>query len=204
MLPKLAVEVRIGATNHRAFRLETDRIRFVKIESMSQSAPLRVKAIGHGIPDKWQVAIIDAQGMSNLNAANSNSIQDSEFYQVEKIDADHIDFLSLSGSGFEPYTGGGFLAFYLPKNLSSFTAARMDVKDSVGGTLRLTANTANGKLVIDPVNYSLMLTLTEADLATINAGEFVFDVELLGPGVIEAICSADSSFVVNGEVTTST
>ena len=47
-------------------------------------------------------------------------------------------------------------------------------------------------------------SLTDADLATLEARDYVFDIELISASAIDAICAADSVFTILPEVTTST
>ncbi|HNO35958.1 MAG TPA: hypothetical protein PKK30_16660, partial [Nitrospira sp.] len=87
MLSRLRLTVRRGASADIALRLETSAKKFAAITGMSKTAPLRVTAAGHGIPDMWYAAVIDARGMVEMNAADSNKIRESEFHQVAVIDA---------------------------------------------------------------------------------------------------------------------
>lgn len=203
-LPKLTLSARIGASADIALRLETTNLRFSAISSMSQSAPMRVTSPGHNIPDQWHVAIVDAKGMVELNAADSNAIRDAEFHQVTVVDADTVDFNGISSANFNRYTSGGFLAYYAPLDLSGYTSARADIKRRVGGAVELALNTTAGTLEIEVATSTLFVRLVEGSLSALSAREYVFDIELVGPSVVDAICSADSVFEVLPEVTTST
>ena len=202
-LPKLALSVRRGASEDIALRLETSAKKFAAITGMSKTAPLRVTASGHGIPDMWYAAVIDARGMTEMNAADSNKIRESEFHQITAIDANTVDFLEISSGGFKTYTGGGYLAYYEPLDLSGYTSARMDVKRRVGGDVELALNTTDGTLEIEAATHSVWIRLDDTDLAALPAREYVFDIELVSATAIDAICSAESVFEVLPEVTTS-
>ena len=202
-LPKLALSVRRGASEDIALRLETSAKKFAAITGMSKTAPLRVTASGHGIPDMWYAAVIDARGMVEMNAADSNKIRESEFHQVAVIDANTVDFTGLSAAGFKTYTGGGHLAYYAPMDLTGYTSARMDIKRRVGGDVELALNTENGTLEIDSSTHSVWIRLNDTHLAALPAMEYVFDIELVSATAVDAICSADSVLDVLPEVTTS-
>ena len=202
-LPKLLLSVRKGANADIALRLETSIIKFSEISAMTQSAPLRVTAAGHEIPDMWYAAVIDARGMVEMNAADSNKIRESEFHQVSVIDANTVDFTGLSAAGFKTYTGGGNLAYYAPMDLTGYTSARMDIKRRVGGDVELALNTADGTLEIDSSTHSVWIRLDDTHLTALPALEYVFDIELVSATAVDAICSADSVFEVLPEVTTS-
>lgn len=202
-LPKITIQARIGASTDAAIRLETSELRFIAITGMAKTAPLRVTAPSHGIPDLWYVAVIDARGMTEMNAADSNKIRDSEFHQITVIDANTVDFLDISSASFSAYTGGGYLAFYVPMDLSGYTSARMDVKRRVGGDVELALNTTDGTLDIEAASNTVWIRLDDTDLAALPAREHVFDIELISATAVDAICSADSVFEVLPEVTTS-
>lgn len=202
-LQKLKLSVRKGASVDIPLRIETGTLSFVEISAMSKSAPLMVTAPGHGIPDGWYVAIIDAKGMTELNAENSNSIRDSEFHRVTWIDADTIEFDYISSARFKTYTSGGYLAFYAPMDLSGYTSGRMDVKTRVGGDLMLALNTVDGTLEIEEETSTVWIRLADDALDDVSAKDYVFDIELLTATGVDALCSADSVFAVLDEVTTS-
>lgn len=202
-LQKLKLSVRKGASANIPLRLETGTLSFAAISAMAKSAPLRVTAPGHNIPDGWHVAIVDAKGMTELNAADSNSIRDSEFHRVTWIDADTVDFDGISAANFRTYTSGGYLAFYAPMSLASYTSARMDIKTRVGGDVILALNTTGGTLEIDAATSTVWIRLDDASLDAVAARDYVFDLELVSASAVDAICSADSVLEVLPEVTTS-
>jgi len=202
-LPTLKLEARLGASANIALRLETSEMRFSAITGMANSAPLRITSPGHGIPDLWCAAVIDARGMTEVNAADSNSLRDADFRQLTVVDANTVDLLEVSSAGFRAYAGGGYLAYYVPLDLSGYTAARMDIKRKVGGAVELALNTTAGTLEIDAAANAVWIRLDETDIVSLVAREYVFDIELISATEIDAICSADSVFTVLPEVTTS-
>lgn len=202
-LPKLKLSVRKGASADLPLRIETGTLSFAAISAMTNSAPLRVTATGHNIPDGWYVAIVDAQGMTELNAADSNEILDIEFHRVTWIDANTVDFDGISSASFKTYTSGGYLAFYAPMSLASYTSARMDIKTRVGGDVILALNTTNGTLEIEEATSTVWIRLPDDALDTVSARDYVFDIELVHATAVDAICSAESVLTVLPEVTTS-
>ena len=202
-LPKLTLSARLGASADIALRLETSVLKFVAITGMSKTAPLRVTAQSHGIPEMWYAAVIDSRGMTEMNAADSNKIRESEFHQITVIDANTVDFMEISSANFKTYTGGGYLAYYEPLDLSGYTSARMDIKRRVGGDVDLALNTTDGTLEIEASSNTVWIRLDDTTLDALPAREYVFDIELVSATAIDAICSAESVFEVLPEVTTS-
>lgn len=203
ILPKLTLAARLGASADIALRLETGELRFTPITGMAKTAPLRVTAVGHGSPDLWYAAVVDAGGMKELNASDSNNLRDSDFHQLTVIGVDTVDFIDVSAARFKTYTSGGYLAYFVPMVLSGYTSARMDIKKRVGGAVELALSTTAGTLELDDPANTLWIRLGDADLATLEAREYVFDIELISATAVDAICSADSVFEVLPEVTTS-
>lgn len=160
-LPKIKLSVRKGASADIPLRLETGTLSFAAISAMAKSAPLRVAATGHNIPDGWYVAIVDAKGMTELNATDSNAIRDNEFHRITWVDADTVDFDGISSANFKTYTSGGYLAFYAPMSLTSYTSARMDVKTRIGGDVILALNTTDGTLELDDVTSTVWIRLED-------------------------------------------
>lgn len=204
LLPKLKLSARIGASADIALRIETSVLRFVAISGMSRNAPLRVTAANHGIPDLWYAAIIDARGMTEMNAVDPNKIRESEFHQITVIDADTVDFMEVSSASFKAYAGGGYLAYYVPMDLSGYTSARMDIKRRVGGAVELALNTTDGTLEIEASTHSVWIRLDDTALDALQSREYVFDIELIRADGVDVLCSAESVFDVLPEVTTST
>ena len=122
------------------------------------------------------------------------------------IDSTTLDMLGVSSLSFRAHTANtGAVAFYAPKDLTDYTAARMDVKTSANDTIALiTFHTDDGTLEIDTVNGALWLRLLPDTLSTalVEVGEYVTDIELIRADGVDALC-ASSPFVVIEEVTTS-
>ena len=198
----LTLSLRLGATADIPIRVESDELTFAPITAMTKSAPVHIASTGHGIPDGWRAAVLNAGGMTELNAA-WNAIRDSDFRRLAVIDANTIAFPGVTSAGFRTYTSGGELAYYAPKDLSGYTAARMDIKRAVGGTVFASLNTTDGTIEIDAANGAVWLHITPTTLVELAAGDYVFDIELLDGAAVLALCSADSMLHLLPEVTTS-
>ena len=206
ILPKLTLSPRLGATHETAIRISSQTMLYAPISGMAQSAPLEITSTAHGIPDGWQVAVIGAKGMTELNAADPNDIKANEYHRCTVVDAATITIDGISSERFKAYQSGGHLAFRAPADLSGYASGRMDVKSKVGGDVLLTRNTVNGGMFIDSATSSVLVRLAPTTLsaAGLTAKDYVFDIELAtAGGAVDALCSADSVFSVQPEVTTS-
>jgi hypothetical protein len=193
--------IRLGASSDIPVRIETDALVFAQITGMTQSAALRVTAVAHGIPDSWRAAVMDAKGMTEMNVG-WNELRESNLRRITVIDANTVEFPGVSSFGFHAYTSGGALAFYQPKDLSGYTAARMDIKRSVGATALVSLSTGAGTMEIDSANHAVWLRIAPTMLSALPARDYVFDIEMIRANGIDAICSADSTLTVLPEVTT--
>lgn len=199
----LSLSLRIGATADIPIRVESDELTFAPIAAMTKSAPVHITSTGHGIPDGWRAAVLNAGGMTELNAA-WNAIRDSDFRRLAVIDVNTIAFPGVTSAGFRTYTTGGELAYYAPKDLSGYTAARMDIKRAPGGTVLASLNTAGGTIEIDAANNAVWLHIVPETLADLAAGGYLFDIELIDGTDVLALCSAESVLHLLPEITTST
>ncbi len=200
-LPRLRLHSRLGDTTEIPVRVESDAWSFALITAMSKTAPLRVTAEAHGIPDGWRAAIVDAGGMTELNTA-WDELTDSDLRRVTVIDANTVAIDGVCGIGFRNYTTGGALAFRTPRDLSGYTAAKMDLKKQVGGGIELSLTNDNGRLQIDEANHAVWIRLSDTDKAALTARAYVFDIELTRTDGIDALCSPDSTIDFVPEVTT--
>lgn len=201
-IQKLTLSVRRGSAEDIPIRIETGRWSYAGITAIGQTAPLRVTAPGHGVPDNWAVALMNVRAVGPFAAAN-NPPKPSDMHLATRVDADTVEFNVINGAGFRAFSGGGQLAWRVPLDLTLYVGARMNVRDRVGGTLLANYTTDNGKLQLDPINEALWLRLKETDTAALTAKPKVFDIELIrGGGDPDRICTADSALVVLEETTT--
>ncbi len=199
----LTLSLRLGATADIPIRVESDELTFAPITAMTKSAPVHIASTGHGIPDGWRAAVLNAGGMTELNAA-WNAIRDSDFRRLAVIDVNTIAFPGVTSAGFRTYTTGGELAYYTPKDLAGYTGARMDIKRAVGGAVLASLSTTDGTIEIDAPNCAVWLHITPTTLVELAAGDYVFDIELITSTDVLALCSAESVLHLLPEITTST
>ena len=160
---ELDIEIIQGKTFEKVLRWETEPFLFTAILGMSNTAPVRITTGVHGIPDGWRVAVVDAAGMTELNAA-SNPPKSADFRRATVVDTTHIEFNPISAGNYGTWTSGGYLQWYTPHDLTGYTA-RMAVKDKVGGTELLALTTANNRITIDDSAKKIDLKISATDTA---------------------------------------
>lgn len=191
--------MRLGSSADIQIRIETDEIVFALISSISRSAPARVVTqAAHGLLDGWRASVIDAKGMVAINDVRPTS--------VSVVDTTTIDLDGVSTLGMSAHTAdSGALKWHSPKDLSDYTGARMDIKRAVGATAVLSLHTDDGTLEIDAATSSVWIRLSPTALSTagVTARDYYFDIELIRPDGVDAICAATSVVTVLPEITTS-
>lgn len=200
-LLELTLTIRRGATIDLPIRVESSRIAYRAITSISRTAPMRVTATGHGLPPSWRAAIHGAGGIVEANAL-SRRLREIDLWRAEKVDANTIDFVDVDATSYHAYTSGGTLAYYSPLDLSAYTAATMMLKTDASGSAQATWNTSDGTMQLDASNAALWLRLSVAQSEAVAAGTYLFDIELTrSAGGVDAICAPTSTLVVQPEIT---
>lgn len=202
MLQKLTLTIRRGSAENIPIRIESSTWQYANITTVERSAPLRITALAHGIPDNWRVAIQNVKSVGDF-AAVSNPPKDAELHVAKRVDVDTVEFNTINGAAFRAHTVGGQLAYRAPLDLTLYVSARMNVRDKVNGTLLANWSTTAGTLELDSGNEALWLRLKEADTVALTAKNKVFDIELIrGNGDPDRVCAADSVLIVLEETTT--
>jgi hypothetical protein len=84
-------------------------------------------------------------------------------------------------------------------NLTNYTAAMQLRQNYNSDTADLTLNTSNGGIVITGAEGKLVLHATSAQTTALDAGFYVYDLEILSGGVVTRIIQGQ--ITVAGEVT---
>ena len=201
MLQKLNLTIRRGATNVIPIRIESGTWKYASITAVAQTAPLRITAPTHGIPDNWRAGIMNLSLAGDF-AAQNNPPKDAELRPVTVIDANTVEFNAINGAAFRAYVSGGQLAYREPLDLTPYNGARMDVKDKVGGTPLVSFELGLG-ITLETLTPALLLEPTIEQSMLLAAKDYVFDIELLRTaGGVDPICSAESTLTVLSEITT--
>ena len=168
--------IRQGKTFYAELRWETEPIVYKPITAMSQTAPIEMEVIGHGLTDGWRGAITNAKGMTELNA-EANNVQDADYHEITVVDADNITINKINATGFKPYISGGVLQYNSPGPLTG-ADVRMTIRDKVGGVELMTLTAANSRVNVNTVAKRIELTITADDTAAILWKSGVYDIEV--------------------------
>lgn len=168
-----------GKTFTQVVRWEVEPYVTVAIEAITRANPVVITTSeAHGLVNGWNVAVVDALGMTDLNAG-SNPPKESDFRRATVVDSTNISFNGVSSARFRAYRGGGYLQWLTPKDMSGYTA-RLSIKDEVGGTELLSLTTENDRIAIDNSAKLITLSLTAEDTEAITDWTSgVYDLELV-------------------------
>lgn len=160
-MPKAPAEVtwtiRQGRTFKYIVRPESLPLVYKPITAIAQSAPVTITAPAHGLATGWGAAVTNVGGMTELNAT-ANALREADFKPVTVVDPNTITINSVDAAGFDAYTSGGHLVYYTPVSLAG-AVARLDIRDTVGGTLLYQMSSTLGNIVIDDTTHTIAITI---------------------------------------------
>lgn len=188
-----------GKTFSKILRWESPPIIYRPITNIQQVAPARITCPSHGVPNGWRVAIVSVKGMTQINAA-STPPKDKDYVKATVVDANTLELNTVNAADFKPYSSGGYVQFNTPTSLVGI-AARMTIKDKVGGTTLLSLTSANGRIILDDAAKTIRLLISAEDTAALTWKKGVYDLEMVSTDntVIKLV---SGTVTVEREVTT--
>ena len=183
------ISVSQGHTYTTVLRWGSDpkvRKAITSITSLTGSARLEVPT--HDLLDGWSCAVTGARGMTEMNAANPNSIRDSEYYTATVIDPSTIELNDVNAAEFKAHTPNtGFIQYNTPVSLAGITG-RIRLKTKKGGTVvasNLVADAPNNilDLVIDATAHTVKVTFPSTATTTLAGKTGWYDVEMVSSDV---------------------
>lgn len=195
--------IRRGETFVLTVRWETEPWMYAAIASIAQSAPARVTLQGAGaaIPPGWRVAVVDAKGMTELNATG-NPPKNKDLRRAAVVSATELELSGVSAASFAAHRANtGYLAWMTPHSLDDFTA-RMQIKDRVGGAVLHTLTSAPlGGIVLSDAEKTIELKISAAEAEAFDWDSGVYDLEMISAGgTVTALL--EGAVTVGAEVTT--
>jgi hypothetical protein len=180
----LNLTIKQGKTFTHSLQWERPVFVYKPIQTASQADPCVLGVAAHGMPDQWHFRIVNAGGMTQLNADEDTRLGANglEEYRGTVVDAGTIELNDVAAAGFPAYTGGGSIVYRAPYSLAGFTA-RMQAKvtpEDVAPTLNLTS--ANGGVVLDDTLKTITIVVTDVQSAALEPGDYLYDLELVDGG----------------------
>ena len=199
----LDLEIRRGESFTLAVRWETEPWLYAAIASIALAAPVQITTAGpHNLPNGWNVAVVGAKGLTELNAKN-NPPKTNDMRRATVINASGIEFNDISATGFGVHRGGsGYLAWLTPHSLAGYLA-RMQIRDRPGGAVLHTLTSAlGGGITLDDVEKVIELAIDATTTAGFSWSAAQYDLELVSPGghvtaLLEGAISMQSEITTN-------
>jgi hypothetical protein len=199
MAAEVDLTISQGKTFTFAFRWASLPIKYVPIEAVPDTTPLRITSAGHGIPDGWPVAIVSTDGLREVRAKN-NPPRTNEYHTATLVDTDTVEFNAINAAPYEPWTSGGYLQFYSPADLAGLEA-RMQIRDRVGGTV-LHELESPTSITLDNTKKEIRGVIGADESAGFSWGSGIYDLELYDPGDVTLVwLIASGKAKVSQEVT---
>lgn len=198
---KYDLRIEQGKTTKRIIRWETLPLVYKAITGITQAAPVQITAASHGVPNGWRVAVINVVGMEEINCKNMPP-RTSDFHKATYVGPNEITINDISSAGYDAYVSGGYLVYYTPVNLASYSA-RMKIRDRVGGTLLETLTSADGEIEVNAGAYTITVTITAAQSEAYTWTKGVYDLEMYTGAPEEVTAILTGTVTVTKEVTTS-
>lgn len=194
------IKIRRGSTHSMFIRVEqAQSVVFVPIEAIDNTAPVRVRAPGHGLFDSQRCAIVGAKGCTQLNAARVPP-RDADYRKVAVVDVDTVAFPSINGVNFGAYLGGGVLQYNALLQLAGYEIRMQARSFEASPDVLFTASTTDGRIVLQPGGVSALLTLPDTLTSAITAQSAVFDIEFVSAGIVE-FATPQHKIIFAGEIT---
>ncbi|MBD1554758.1 hypothetical protein [Pseudomonas typographi] len=179
--PAVDLTIIKGNTFEFAYRYAEPALVYREISAMPAKTPVRLTSESHGIPDGWPVRIESVKTPAELNSPPDGC----DAYIATVIDENTVELNGVNAADWRAYQSGGFIVFRKPFDLTGY-AARMQVRDRVGGVLLLnlssdSAAERDGTITLDTSLAAIIIALDAATTAAIPWQNAVYDLEIESP-----------------------
>lgn len=196
------LRIRRGETFTFSLRWESDVWAYAPITSIQRTAPVCITTTPHDLPDGWSVAVIDARGMTELNAQNNPPLA-PDMHRASVVSSTVVEFNALSAASFGKHTANtGYLAWRVPRPLAGHLA-RMQIRERPGGPVLFDLDSgALQGITLDDANKVIQVTLTAEQAESAASASGVHDLEIVSPGgIVTALIEGAVTFGAETTVT---
>lgn len=199
MTDRKNLDLRQGETYSLVVRWGDRPYVYKAISAIAATAPLRLSAAAHGVPNGWPVAVISTMGTFGLNAANWPPAG-ADWHDATVVDTGTIVLDDVNTDVLRNYVASGYVVYETPVDLAGYSA-RAKMKDRLGGSTLLTLTSDAGDILIDNVLKTITLNISAIATAALTWQRGVYDLEVVSPsGVVTTLLTG--SVLVAQEVTT--
>jgi hypothetical protein len=171
---KLSYKIYQGSTFTETLRWESETKSYMAISSITQSAPCVITTIAtHSVPINWRIRVTGVNGMKDIN-----TIAEDAYYLVTGKTTNTVTLNQENSAAYAAYTSGGILSWNMPVPLTGYTAL-MQIRETLESTTVIAElSTSNGRIVIDPINYTISMNLPASLTSAFDFDSAVYSMEL--------------------------
>ena len=183
---KIKLKMYQGSTFEEVFRWASSTKVYKSITNITKAAPTVITAAGHGLAAGWRFKVTNVVGMKEINS-------DSEYHIASETTSDTITINGLNSLGYTAYGSGGVVEYYLPVNLTGYTA-RMQLRPKLASEeVLLELTTENGGIEIDPVASTIKLIVEATQTQALTFSSCVYSLEMVKSGKVTQLISGSIS-----------
>ena len=171
---KISYKIYQGSTFQETLRWESETKQYAPISAITNAAPCVITtSSAHGVPVNWRVRVSGVNGMKDIN-----TLADDAYYLVTGKTSNTLTLNQVNSAAYSTYTSGGIVEYNTPIPITGYTA-QMQIRETLESpTVIAELSTANNRIIIDPVNYTIMLKMPATLTATFDFDSAVYSCEL--------------------------
>jgi hypothetical protein len=171
---KINYKIYQGSTFEETLRWESETKQYVPISGITQAAPCVISTSGtHSVPVNWRIRVTGVTGMKDIN-----TVADDAYYLVTSKTSNSLTLNQVNSAAYGAYVSGGIVSWNTPIPLTGYTAL-MQIRETIESTTVIAElSTANNRIIIDPVNFTIQIKMSAAITATFNFDSAVYSMEL--------------------------
>jgi hypothetical protein len=171
MATKIDFKIKEGVTFRETLRWESATKVYKPISLIENTAPVRVRAVGHGLTNGWRVLLTGFEGVDGLSR--------KDYYQVSNVTTDTFEINSVNATSLSQYIAKGTVEYNQPINLAGYTAIMQIRSPDENGSLILELTTENGGIVITPAENKIDILVSAAQTSTLSFDKAVYGLNLI-------------------------
>ena len=171
---KINYKIYQGSTFEETLRWESETKLYAPISGITNAAPCVITTSGtHTVPLNWRIRVTGVVGMKDIN-----TVADTDYYLVTTKTSNSLTINQVNSAAYGAYTSGGIVSWNTPIPLTGYTAL-MQIRETTESTVVIAElSTANSRIIIDPVNFTIQIKLSAAVTGAFNFDAAVYSMEL--------------------------
>jgi hypothetical protein len=171
---KINYKIYQGSTFEETLRWESETKLYAPISGITNAAPCVITTNGtHSVPLNWRIRVTGVGGMKDIN-----TVADDAYYLVTTKTSNTLTLNQVNSAAYGAYVSGGIVSWNTPIPLTGYTAL-MQIRETIESTTVIAElSTANSRIIIDPVNFTIQIKMSAALTGTFTFDSAVYSMEL--------------------------